>query len=299
MVKYAPPVPGYAAGSLIKRISKLPRWERRLYFWNKVKPRYPRYIYKYRDLTRESDQSIERLKNILVGSFLWLSSPRDFNDPFDMSANIIMSGTTQERVTKFKHLIKNYSKGISLRAREQKLRELMSQPEHEVIRNVRLAYENNIQSTGVCSFSEDPRNILMWSHYARNHQGIALQFEIAKDPNTFLKAVSVEYNDEYPTVNWLNETSQEVSKILLRKHAGWAYERERRIIYPGGANTLLPFLAESLTGIVLGCRMQEETKELIHELVRVRTELGYPETIIYLAHKHPHRFELQIGRGKS
>jgi hypothetical protein len=47
----------------------------------------PRFLYKFRAAPDTSD-SIRSITDILLNSTLWLSSPTDFNDPFDMAVKI-------------------------------------------------------------------------------------------------------------------------------------------------------------------------------------------------------------------
>ena len=68
----------------------------------------------------------------------------------------------------------------------------------------------------------------MWSHYANKHKGIVLQFEIAKNTETMLHAVKVNYSNEYPTLNFAQEMSGQLAKIMLRKSKDWEYEKEWR-----------------------------------------------------------------------
>jgi len=59
----------------------------------------------------------------------------------------------------------------------------------------------------------------MWSHYATNHEGLCFQFELARDIETFSKALPVNYNDDYPVVNWIKDVSgNELFRTLLQKH---------------------------------------------------------------------------------
>lgn len=48
----------------------------------------PPFLYKYFGFDHTSQTSIDRLRQIILDSQLWLSSPVDFNDPFDMSSYV-------------------------------------------------------------------------------------------------------------------------------------------------------------------------------------------------------------------
>jgi hypothetical protein len=69
----------------------------------------------------------------------------------------------------------------------------------------------------------------MWIHYGRDHTGICLQLEWSRDVHTLSRAVSIEYNDEYPVVNWVKNFKESIGAALMRKHSRWSYENEYRI----------------------------------------------------------------------
>lgn len=114
---------------------------------------------------------------------------------------------------------------------------------------------NRLKSVGVFSVTEVNDNLLMWSHYANQHKGVALKFyfnpssnflanpEILKDtiiggPHIFKRVqyrkrpkfradlFDKEYHDS-PTL------TDEISlAVLLQKSEEWIYEQERRLILP-------------------------------------------------------------------
>ena len=92
---------------------------------------------------------------------------------------------------------------------------------------------------GVFSFAGDPRSVLMWSHYGDHHTGICVQFEVARDVETMMQAVRMEYVTEYPVVNYAEEIQAQIKRPLMHKFKTWDYEREWRIIWPDGAHTYL------------------------------------------------------------
>ena len=111
-------------------------------------------------------------------------------------------------------------------------------------------FQEHMYRTRVISFAGNPLSILMWSHYGSNHEGVCFQFDVAKDPESFLFSLPVEYSDDYPIVNWVTDFDGFFQKTLLRKHLGWSYEGERRIITPHTTREHYPFKPDALTAIV-------------------------------------------------
>ena len=252
--------------------------------------KYPRFLYKFRRLQNAEDTN--RLREIIVRSELWLSSPKSFNDPFDMSVKFVFDATVEEKRQRFRKVLRD--EGYKFLEIERHLPTLIRKSNAE---NLVERLRNTVDETGVCSFAGDPRNILMWSHYASNHEGLCLVFEIARDPKTFLDAQPVEYSVEYPVVNWVKDFDKGGPlHIVLRKHNGWEYEKEQRIIKFKKANTRVKFLPEALRAIIRGCRVNENTLENLKTLLGERAAAKMPRTTIYQCSQHESRYELIIWK---
>ena len=76
--------------------------------------RYPRFRYKYKAIgsgtPEEREKRADQLRDILVEGLLWLSSPRDFNDPFDTTAQVIFEpASTEQKRQRIKRIIDQQS----------------------------------------------------------------------------------------------------------------------------------------------------------------------------------------------
>lgn len=260
-----------------------------------IKPRYPRFIYKYKHLDPTDSKSVQHARDLIVGSRLWLSSPADFNDPFDMRGCVTIDGDVKQREKRFRELLA----GLKFKQREYKVREMMAKTPDELARIVTASHKNIVERVGVCSFSTDPRNILMWSHYAGYHTGICIQFDVARDPTTFLEAVEVDYSEDYPTINWIEDSAEQLKKVLLQKHLGWSYERERRISRIDSAKTTISFKPEAVSGVILGCRSTAEIEMLVRGFIEERFRKGLEVPTVYRAHQHSTMYRLVIGKNVS
>ncbi|WAK03607.1 DUF2971 domain-containing protein [Methylobacter sp. YRD-M1] len=276
----------------LRRVSALPYFERRLALARWVRPRLHRFLYKYKSFSPADDRSIDHLRDIVVRSRLWLSSPIDFNDPFDMSASIVAAGTARERRDRFDALAK--ANGVKWRERKLAAKKFARRPVGDIEEELQSSYQRNLEDVGVFSFAGDARSILMWSHYANNHTGVCFQFERARDFATLSGALTVEYSAEYPEVNWLTEFAESLGKVLLRKHEGWAYEMEERIVRPGDARKHLSFAPAALVGMIIGCRAHQQHRELAQALLEERAQAGLPAVKLYEAVQHRTEYRLSI-----
>ena len=127
----------------------------------------------------------------------------------------------------------------------------------------------------------------MWSHYADNHRGVRILYEIPKnfisekvDVNNILVVDSVKY-DVDPLSKWfINFANDEkeidakfadrtvhkiIETILTSKNVCWDYEKEVRIIrkHPGKINIPKSYIKE----ICFGLHAPDEDIALIKEIV--------------------------------
>lgn len=78
---------------------------------------------------------------------------------------------------------------------------------------------------GFWCFSKNLENPVQWAHYADNHRGICLKFEI-KD--SLLQEIT--YLDQPKKISTEDENwKEETARMTLYKYQGWAYEEELRI----------------------------------------------------------------------
>jgi len=255
--------------------------------------KYPRFMYKFRRL--QSTEDMNHLREIIVRSELWLSSPKAFNDPFDMSIKFVFDATIKEKRMRFTKVLK--AEGKKFHEIERLLPKLIRNANAE---NLNPRLRKTVDETGVCSFAGDPRNILMWSHYASNHEGLCLVFEVARDPKTFLDALPVEYSLDYPVVNWVKDFDEGGPlTIVLRKHEGWKYEKERRIVKFKKANTHIKFSPAALWAIITGCRVKEGTLGNLKNLLAERTAAQMPPITVYRCCQHNSRYKLVISKSSK
>jgi len=284
--------------SIVEAVSALSYFERRKFLWTRVISQYPRFIYRYRPVDPEN-RWVDHLRDVLVRSQLWMSSPSDFNDPFDMNSKFEVGGDGRAVRARVKRLVRERAPGASLKERRRMEQKMMSNWPERLPEILEELSRQTLSRAGVCSFSDDPRSIQMWSHYASHHRGFALQFAVAGDPRTLFQALPVEYNNQYPTIDWVNKFEDTLMAVVLRKHPGWAYERERRIVLPSSARTQLPFRPEALAGIVFGCRVEDPTRKLVFQLLEERRRIGAPRVSLYAASKHPSEFHLCVQCERS
>lgn len=153
-------------------------------------------------------------------------------------------------------------------------------------------------------------NILMWSHYAQNHEGALLVFSPRSQDSMFDRAIQIFYTDELPYIFDSEEvplffTGQTsftdraflvniANKVIFRKTKDWEYEREWRIMAGDGRSPdeeieYVPFDEADLIGVIFGCRANNSNIQEIQDIVRTH----YSSAKIFKARRSGHSSTLE------
>lgn len=148
--------------------------------------------------------------------------------------------------------------------------------------------QNCFETDGIFCTTTDPQNLLMWAHYADQHRGAVLEFTPSiENDSVLLASRKVQYSDMRPLLygsaqdmiqHGLTMTQDESVKIILdrlvfTKSREWQYEQEYRLYVPFLMKLMDPFAtlnyhSEELTGIFLGCRMNEDNRNMACSLAK-------------------------------
>lgn len=128
---------------------------------------------------------------------------------------------------------------------------------------------------GIVCFSQGWGSPLLWGHYADNHSGFALGFDIPKDKLTEVVYKESRQKVEFPEDIQCMVGAEDMLKDLMRtKHEHWGYESESRIFLnlndchnEGGRHFILFSGEMRLRKVVLGMRC-DFSVAAIKDLVR-------------------------------
>lgn len=264
-----------------------------------------RFLYRYLAMDPDaSNREFEnrKLEDLLVRGELYLSPLHQFNDPNEFRARLIMNPdpAAQRRwLTKDtgKELIewpreKWKRKRLEARLLDDAKRRLRDEPEA-----LQHAYEGRAGGFGIACFSQNPRSTLMWSHYAKSHKGICIQFDFSQCPGVLSWAKLVDYRDDLPNIPWPDQQHR-VMDGILGKAREWSYEAERRYVSGAVKGRTLRFDARSVTGILLGQRFDDDSRmrPWLEDVLMQRATRGLPHVKLYSATRHPERYSLRIQR---
>lgn len=159
-----------------------------------------------------------------------------------------------------------------------------------VLSSIRQALDKTI---GILCLTEKPDNLLMWAHYSNCNQGFVIEFDEKNryfdqrkeegELRGYLRKVN--YSIERPEIVLfdlrLDDTENLniwINKFFWNKSAVWQYEQEWRMIETlkeckdkiendTHEICLFPIPLDCVTGIILGCRMPEEMRRKLAELL--------------------------------
>lgn len=308
----------------------------------------PPSLFKYRSF--ENKHSLKLLKE----DKMLLSNPNSFNDPFDSALKLVV----KDMPKKYKEdLLLNkieyeYFKDFNISRKEFNKAKKKKDPIYELFRlyieknepdipfkerrkRIRVylnKFNNNIldlehkKNLHVVCFSETNKSILMWSHYATNHEGFCAEYDFRKlginnpyvrfifpviytksvfDLSYYLETydegfvdvlkeymVGINPNDiqegiKMPERGKINNMSMLFN--ALQKFTDWSYEKEWRYVFPyqNITNKKIYFPVPKPKAIYLGAMVSEENCEKILKIGRERN------MSIYKMNTNPTEFSLE------
>ncbi|WP_312168276.1 DUF2971 domain-containing protein [Atlantibacter hermannii] len=241
----------------------------------------PRNLYKYLTF---NENTIE----MLIMHQAYFSDPINFNDPMDCKPiiKVDVDETTLERVVC--NLIRKRSeKDFSQMAKKLKMSEEATEnrtralSESEVlsflnevsyysgeseikdvknykINRYKYAIQNEILSVfkrGVLCLSRKFDSPLMWSHYANNHKGLCIEYDMENVSEDMVKKIIYGGSRELKVSlidDWLRhgELKSEITDVcLLTKSSDWSYEVEWRMFGEVGVQDIYPTLKSVIFGM--------------------------------------------------
>lgn len=271
--------------------------ESRYFAWHKFRPKLNRFLYRYAALDENNQQSIERIEDVIFRSKLWLSSPKDFNDPFDCEVKITTGIENTDINTirnRLDQLYRNQRPELGGVKRRAAVAQLMNQKANKWNSFTEKLVRKTRDTLGITCFSSNPRNLLMWSHYAKNHTGICFQFEVIKDFFRLSTTLTVNYGTTFPVYDFFANSDKEIINSVLHKYQDWSYEDEKRIVIPSGSNKWYKFEPRALTKILIGSRTSDAQISKLLEIIELRNKAGMPKIRLLKAKQHLDSYKISF-----
>jgi hypothetical protein len=193
---------------------------------------------------------------------VYIPSIEKLNDPFER----LITFTTDQSISRIKELAspENIEKADpSLADWLKEILEGYKEIESKTLEIACLSHE--LYSAGIYSLSEVNDSIIMWSHYAKNHEGVCIGFDRRDLENTG-NLIKVKYVKKVPKE--LTRTNRRSPAKYFHKHKyfQWSYEKEFRLIMENTKNKCIDFPAK-IKAIYFGARVNP--KLLMQSLQRI------------------------------
>jgi hypothetical protein len=234
-------------------------------------------VYKY----TSAQNALKILREVRVK----VSAADQLNDPFELSPEIDPNYFTLERAVQFlrqEHEVNSWHQKEALALgftnkkaykrwylKKENLHKRAELLMPNVPKNVEQARQNfaNTFSTdnGFLLFcvSKTKNSVAMWSHYAKNHQGVVIEFETDKRPFCQLPRdfiLEVKYSNKkarYEHVLDVERFRKSLLEIARTKSTDWEYENEVRLVFPTqvcSGGQFVKFAADAVRSVTFGCR---------------------------------------------
>jgi hypothetical protein len=268
----------------------------------------PKSLFKYRCL---SQTTIDSLSN----NYVWLADITKLNDPFECSLQfdrraylkaiwyrdefkIWFKDTYKEELTNSEiEKITNSKKPFHtfIDICKNKNIEIHFNPDEqleEINKKWNQFIEENNADIRVCSFSEINNSLLLWSHYADNHKGICIEYDLLKeDPSNINHLFPMIYcNNIYKLELFEKLTRIQKIGLTINKCKDWEYEKEWRVIVietDGLFPNKMP--VPNPKAVYLGTRFSQNEQSIKDKLFAIFKEKDIP---IFQMTKHPDEYKL-------
>lgn len=250
-----------------------------------------KYYYFYKHLGIDEK---ELVFNLFKNCQFKYSYPKNFNDPYDCHFE------TEINFENFDREIFNQAFGQKINSKMWKLLEnqLKLTLKKQMLEGVMDEFR---ESYSVTCFNNAPLNILMWSHYAKNHEGFMVEFKFSKSHINSLPAPVI-YTKNYPIISlpwnvgeFLSNTGNQyetLKKIFLHKSIDWAYEDEYRLL--AEKKEFIDFPPQMISSVILGTKITKESESKMKDVLSEFNRKNHTNIKIYKSNLIHKKYELEI-----
>lgn len=248
----------------------------------------PPRLWKYREWDKDG-----HTRDMIVQGDVYYASPKTLNDPFEFRWLEQLPKTRAERVRYAKEMCAKIGPNDSISRRRAQFLHIMSDLEQlsEERKNGRGPTRANI-ALGVFCVSSLRDNVLMWSHYAKNHKGVCVG--IRADGLTGKRFLPVQYRETVPVLDawtYIQTDNNSFVEVSLVKAIDWKYEDEWRSVNTVGVH----HFPECVDQVIIGALASDQTRAAVHEAVAAAPQ----EIEVFNARLSNSRYQLDIVSEKA
>lgn len=254
----------------------------------------PKTLYKYLDWNNKFH------RKIISRQELYFPKPSEFNDPFDGNIPVrwdllSFEDCYEKNLELLSIVLKDKDENkVKAFVREQTKKKQLWHPE-KLKKEAAEQLDKWDSIIGLLSLSSTRDNILMWSHYSMNHKGFVVGFDtksMESDYN-FEWIEPINYQEQYPLISGNDDSRLQFHKKFYSKSTLWEYEKEWRISINHIEKRKVRIKPESITEIIIGCKMDLKN---IQRIIKLSKQKLGNNIAIFKAKKSEDNFGLEIDR---
>lgn len=183
---------------------------------------------------------VKNVISLLTDDLMFLPKVEDLNDPFECNIfydlDILVGNFIDNFIDYSEYVDENTSEEESETISEF-LKQQSKEPFEEILYKFEYKFKNQLS---VICFTEDNYINPMWAHYADNHKGVCIEYDFENISNLMFRNLCfpieyVEKSDNTLELSTLFDDNVEnnsnwILRLALRKSHDWKYEKEWRII---------------------------------------------------------------------
>ena len=224
------------------------------------------HLYKYRSFNKNT-------LAIFINCQLYFANVKSLNDPFDCQMQFFEGFESFLKIDYKYELLRNAKELQTTKIKCDKINQEMS-------------------NHGILSLSQVNNEILMWSHYSHNHEGICIGFNrIGLDSDFKSTKHPLHYHvmyDKPKPFAWLQKEYEknniepfshledDIVQILLKyKHENWKYEKEIRYVNENFGP--VKFSPKTMKSVYFGINTPSQEKVLLNNIIRSNRKFAHLE----------------------
>jgi len=215
--------------------------------------------------------SIERGIQCILQEALFFASPSQLNDSFELDVDKFKFEMSDKNINAFLNRIYPDSE-----TERQVAFEKSKEHRNKVPAIMKMQLAKLRDSCGICCFTNDPVNKLMWAHYGQSDTGIVVGFHIP--PYSFhLKdffMMKVLYEEERSFIDYFNRSTAVFPLWAFVKNNEWAYENEIRAVKMD-YNGLLKYQIESVREVHYGIKTNTDMIGRLESIMALKNYRSY------------------------
>ena len=251
-------------------------------------------IYKYTDF---SDGSLE----ILSHGTIKFSRPNIVNDPFDCFPT--HSADTSEILIKSTPGFLEKAANMVGKTTSDLLKEDPASRLQNALDSGLYNYDL-LERFGICCLTRDPLNLLMWSHYAQNHTGFVVEFDVPEyHPKSWqltlrqfasnLMPQKVTYQPNRPVLHPHDSKQEKFDKQIFTKGMVWEYEQEERVVDYKRGHGIHSYNQNVLSSVIAGAKIGSKFKTLEDTINKLNNAKGF-DIPLHRVHLDPREYIISI-----